>query len=120
MNKVAVYGSLLTGLSNHGYLRNSTKLKDDTVRGFDLYALTHFPGIRPGKGEVKIEVYEVDQQTLNALDGLEGHPHFYKREQVITTSGEEVWIYVIQRDMSKNRLVESGDWKAYYLNENKV
>jgi len=114
MSVVAVYGSLLKGLHNHSFLEESTFIKNDTVEGFDMYALSSFPGIIEGYGKVKVELWEVNESTLNSLDGLEGHPRHYKRTNVITESGEEVMIYVYQYKVDQRAKVLDGDWYKFY------
>ena len=65
MNKhlVAVYGSLLSDLHNHHFMKNSKYIGEGTVRG-TLYSLGSFPGLKlEGNTNISIEVYEVDDST---------------------------------------------------------
>jgi gamma-glutamylcyclotransferase (GGCT)/AIG2-like uncharacterized protein YtfP len=43
------------------------------------------------------EVYEVDEDTLDALDALEGHPDWYCREKV-ETPWKKAWVYLMPED----------------------
>lgn len=118
---VAVYGSLLKGLSNHRVLRDSMMLGTDTINGFKMYNLGSFPAIIPGDGAIHIEIYEViDPEIMLNLDYLEGHPRFYKREKVDTIYGES-WIYVLNMNgrvpLSDSKLVKNGNWKEHYKTE---
>ena len=49
---------------------------------------------------IKGEIFEVSDEMLVALDGLEQHPHWYERRkrQIKTSSGiEEIWVYMIPK-----------------------
>lgn len=63
--------------------------------------------------QISGELYEVDDQTLDKLDALEGHPNWYKREQVeicldnnFSQSTVLAWIYFNEDD--SGTLVPSG------------
>ena len=62
-----------------------------------------------------MEVYEVDDWTFMMLDNLEGHPHYYNREQVIIKDHGLCWLYFIN-DTPLHSLIEikSGDWDNNY------
>ena len=75
--KVAVYGTLKKGRGNHGLLSTSQFLGDGLIHGYDMYSVHGgFPCIVPsksGEGICKVEVYEVNEETLARLDMLEGY-----------------------------------------------
>ena len=74
MTKVFVYGTLKEGFGNHRVLRDSRKLCDATIEGFDMISLGAFPGIITGSDTIYGEVYEVtDTSVMRGLDSLEGH-----------------------------------------------
>lgn len=118
MNKIAVYGSLRKGFGNHSYYLegNSNYLGTDVLEGWVMYNLGAFPAIAEDKsGENKtivVEVYEVSDQVLKALDGLEGYPHFYNRKEVGSHFGD-AWIYFFNFPRENAVVVECGDWKEY-------
>lgn len=125
--KVAVYGSLLKGLGNHGLLANSTLLGEDTTSSnYTMYDLGSFPGLlEGGNNAYTIEVYEVDAHTLQRLDWLEGyneaHPErsFYNRHMIQTIYGE-AYIYYLNDDKLSmtNRVVTNSSWRDYKNNKN--
>lgn len=118
MNKIAVYGSLLKGFGNASLMGDSPLLAVDEVEGYEMYSLGYFPGIIPGDGKIKVEVYEVNETTLRNLDRLEGHPFMYERVPVKTVNGLEVEIYEYKRTSLDGRpRVESGDWREYCTGE---
>lgn len=96
---VFVYGTLLKGEINHSYyLCDSTCKGNAAASGYIMYNIGAFPGIVPGEGTVPGELYEVDDETMDNLDYLEGEGSLYIREKTAVTmpTGEETmaWIYV--------------------------
>ena len=119
MTMVAVYGSLLRGLGNHGVLRGARQVCEARVAGWRLVDLGAFPGAVPGDGEIDVEVYEVNADTLRCLDQLEGYVRpgvgVYDRRAVTTTCGREALMYVWNRDVNfgDDRVVDGGSWRAH-------
>jgi len=72
----------------------------------------------PETTRVMGELYNVDELTLNYLDMLEGHPTWYKREQVgidyISNKGEmgkvKAWLYFNEQIPSGATIVETGTY----------
>ncbi len=114
--KVVVYGSLKSGYGNHQHhLGNAIRLKDcETLPQYSLFSLGSFPGvIKGGRTSVQLEMYEVDEEQLRGLDGLEGNGSFYTRE-VIETSEGEAWIYLLPEERYKDHpVIEDGIWRKY-------
>lgn len=120
---VFVYGSLLRGLSNHQVLIGNGYAEfvrtDRTMPEHTMLDLGGYPGVIHG-GDTSIlgEVWRVDAECLEALDRLEGHPTFYRREpvQLAETSGAVTYFLqdsgVIRRRSNYNRpIVLDGDWR---------
>ncbi|XP_060077242.1 gamma-glutamylaminecyclotransferase C-like [Ylistrum balloti] len=94
--KVFVYGTLQRGQPNSKLFDNT---KDGhykylgvgvTVKKYPLVIASMFniPFMLPVEGSgnnIRGEVYEVDERMLEALDGLERHPVFYRREMIPVT-----------------------------------
>jgi len=121
MTKVFVYGTLLSGQRNYEHFLNPLQpIESNAVLpGFAMYCLGGFPAIKPLEGsEIKGEVFEVDDETLARLDGLEGvtrkHPDngFYNRVVATTASGVEVNVYTFRR-ADESPLIPSGDWREF-------
>lgn len=119
---VFVYGSLLPGLHNAALLHGCEPLGyGTTAPEFSMFALAagSYPAVcRGGSTAIRGAVFAVNNAVLAQLDRLEGHPEWYRREQVPLASGpaELVWIYVmpIREVDSPFVRVLSGDWAQYY------
>ncbi len=116
--KVLVYGTLLAGEHNHRLLASARCLGEAmTCEGFALFDLGAFPGmVRAREGTVVGEVYEVDRETLAALDRLEGHPDFYRRTEITLAppmDAEPVWTYLLRPEQVAGRKqIPSGSWRG--------
>lgn len=118
---IAVYGTLRKGYGNHYLIQESIFLgKTKTEPHWTMYISGGgFPVLIPGENSAVIEVYDIDQKTLNRLDMLEGFPDFYNRK-VINTEYGDAWIYFMQSYKS-NLSITSGDyadyfnWRGYHL-----
>ena len=101
---VFVYGTLMQGHGNHGWLLLGNPDARFVGRGvaenLGLYNVTQgFPGvIREQGASTKGEVYEVGNATLRRMDNLESEGHMYLREKCVVhmENGEliESWIYI--------------------------
>lgn len=113
-HRVFVYGSLKRGFHNHAILKEATIVGRGFAEGFLLYSLGSFPAAIGGSGTVQGELYEVDDQTLQALDRLEGHPHMYKRKETtcfipVMNGSLPCAIYEYQHQ-PRGKAIASGDW----------
>ena len=85
---VFVYGSLKRGHGNHAFLETADAYfmgEYVTVeQAFDLVDLGSFPGLTKGNYFVKGELYEL--KDIRPIDRLEGHPSFYRRDQIMVQS----------------------------------
>lgn len=116
---VAVYGSLRQGMGNHRLLQDGEAafLGTERVSGFQMYSMGGFPFITPAEGEIRIELYKVDRDTMLRLDRLEGYPSFYDRKLIQTSKGQ-AWIYfIVGKNLSNYEPVASGDWVLFRRGE---
>jgi gamma-glutamylcyclotransferase (GGCT)/AIG2-like uncharacterized protein YtfP len=122
---VGVYGSLRYGMSNYQYYLSSSEYKGTftTKPEYTLHSLSYYPGLKQnGNYSVVMEVYEVSEEVLKNLNRLEGYypgekSTFYDRIEIDTPWGK-AFTYIYVNELSKESIVESGDWIAY-KNENK-
>ena len=123
MNKkylVSVYGSLRKTMGNHNYYLLNSEYKGtfSTEPEYTLHSLSAYPGLKlNGNTSVVMEVYEVDEDTLKNLNRLEGYcpgekSTFYDRIEINTPWGK-AFTYIYVNELSKESIVESGDWVAY-------
>ena len=120
---VLVYGSLRQGHWNNYLLEDSEFLGTHNLRvPFFMVDLGSFPALIKDKHTSKImmELYAVDDVTMDRLDQLEGYPHFYGRTQLETEMGP-AWVYFLNEEPRewheqhdrKLPVVESGNWTTY-------
>ena len=121
--RVAVYGSLRNGLSNHvclseygAELLGTHIMPEDS--NYRMVSLGAFPAVFPADKEsatpITIEVYRVTDECLLILDSLEGHPDWYKREKV-STPWKKAWMYVMPAETYDDHTpIETGDWVDHY------
>lgn len=117
---VSVYGSLRSGMSNYQYYLSNSEYKGTftTEPEYTLHSLSHYPGLKlNGNTSVVMEVYEVDEKTLETLNRLEGYrpgekSSFYDRIEINTPWGK-AFTYIYVNELSKDSIVESGDWVKY-------
>lgn len=127
--RIAVYGSLLSGLGNHGVLgrhipNGDAELVGTTnIKGFNLYPVAgrSFPGINRGTPDDKVvvEVYDVNDNALANVRALEGYRvggrnTFYDEVDAVTDSGYTARVYLYVQDVTNSLpIVPSGDWRTY-------
>ena len=123
MNKkylVSVYGSLRKTMGNHNYYLLNSEYKGTftTEPEYTLHSLSAYPGLKlNGNTSVVMEVYEVDEDTLKNLNRLEGYrpgetSTFYDRIEIDTPWGK-AFTYIYVNELSKDSIVESGDWVGF-------
>lgn len=111
---IFVYGTLKRGFGNNRIIadQNYLGLGETVASTFQMYSLGGFPGVVRGSKTIRGELFEVDEEAFARCDRLEGHPYFYRREQVEVTGINGVvqlaWIYIYQGDTEGLREVE--DW----------
>ena len=121
MNKhlVFVYGTLRRGGARAMSIRfpNSKFIADAKVSG-SLYDLGAFPGVLLNESNSLVtgEVYEVDDETLNKLDDIEGSSNYWRKQVEISVGNHRkiCWVYEPNPEFYSNRtLITSGDWIEY-------
>lgn len=120
---VAVYGTLKRGQGNHrlidyGIANGIAEFVTATTT-VDPYLMWEggFPMVEMGTEEktgavnVHVEVYRVDDEILDHLDALEGHPNFYMRMPTLLNDfDEEVEMYFTPSSYGRTELCQHGNW----------
>lgn len=120
ITKLLVYGTLKKGYSNHRILSDATFLQEVIVGPYTMFNLGAYPActLEPST-MIQAELYEVNKETMDRCDLLEGYPAFYTRHVVRygPEPGDEAWMYFINREKMSPRtpVVETGVWKSKYL-----
>jgi len=119
MNLVFVYGTLMRDRSNHKYyLEDSSFLGIGSIKGYALYDLGSYPGIRKDENEcTRGEVFEVDDKTMSRLDKLEGEGFLYIRKVLKVEMGnglvQDAYAYIWNGSVDIERKVDfvNQPWK---------
>lgn len=110
--EVFVYGSLLRGGQYHGLMSGAEFLREDSLRGIDLYDLGPYPMAIPGQNRLYGECYRIPLGLLSRLDELEEHPHVYERQWLCLDSGNFAWIYLGRPEQVRGCvLIPDGRWR---------
>lgn len=109
---VFVYGTLLRGEANHGWLAAAEFGGEAWMDGLDLHNLGPFPMAVEGSGRCHGEVVAVSAEELAKLDRLEGVPRLYRRQRRQLGDGRWVWVYVGNaRQVRHAPRLEHGRWR---------
>ena len=112
---IAAYGTLRDGFGTNRLLRYSKHLGTcQTIEKYTLRA-SGIPFVsKEPLHNVVVDVYKVDDDTLQSLDSLEGHPEWYCREEIPVKVGDttmKAWLY-FNNGYSHLPIIESGDYKT--------
>lgn len=114
--RVFVYGTLLPGEGNHELLRGARRVGPArTLPRYRLHDLGAYPALVAGGATAVVgEVWEVDDVTLAALDRLEDHPDYYRREPVALDGEAPAEGYLLPvAHVAGTPVIHAGDWCAH-------
>ena len=121
-DRIFVYGALRPGKSAAGSMRNGAEHVRTTHINGDLFNIGWFPGVKnvkPGEpfiedsgGVVEGDMFVItDEALVGRLDGYEGYPDLYDRQQVKTQCGETAWVYTYNPAVSEDQRIATGRWE---------
>jgi gamma-glutamylcyclotransferase (GGCT)/AIG2-like uncharacterized protein YtfP len=113
--RLFVYGSLLSGERHSARMAGSRLVgQARTAAWYTLVDFGEYPALlEGGTTSVSGEVYEVDAETLAALDAFEGHPDEYRRQPISLIGEESAEAYVLPAEQAlRGRVIASGSWRA--------
>lgn len=114
---VMVYGTLKRGGGLHQALQTADFVQESLLSGYKLLNLGGCPGLVAGTNDEHVvgEIYKVDEDTLQDLDRIEGHPVMYTRTEILLPIdlGERgsftcLYVYIY------NTLEEDNSWYTPY------
>lgn len=115
---MAFYGTIKLGFGNNGVIYNAKKAYIGTGITKEKYAMYRHGipfVIKEPKTPIVVDVFEVEASNLPRIDGLEGHPNWYRRELIpVLINGKELqcWLYFMTDDRVKNyKFVETGNYQ---------
>ena len=115
--RVAVYGTLLAGERNEHWATGAFSRVPCVIWGTLYDTGWGFPAFVPGKDgrEVKGELLTVDAKVMKSMDGLEGYPNLYRRDEVEAALEDgtvvRALVYVMNRLPPRAAVIASGDWR---------
>ena len=115
-HRVFVYGTLLTGECNAHRALNARRHAAWT-RGTIYDTGWGFPAFtREGETKILGELLTVDDEGFASMDRLEGHPNFYRREEIevyLDCGGRSrAWVYILNRLPDNAKVIEGGSWRG--------
>ena len=116
-----VYGTLKQGYPNSDYLAHADFIGDFEVNGCKMAELPYAPALvcypslsnEARAAKVKGELYCVSAAHLRNIDKLEGHPHFYERQQLCWINlvpGRHVCVFAYIYKHSIDKLPLITEW----------
>ena len=112
-HQVFVYGTLKRGHRNCHYLNEAKFIgRFVTEALYSMYCFDSYPAVcLQGYHAIQGEVFRVNDEQFRLLDELEQYPDYYQRVEIPTEFGV-AWMYVVQSELCRGRLLLSGDWQA--------
>ncbi|UGV41175.1 gamma-glutamylcyclotransferase [Methanococcoides orientis] len=113
MSLLFVYGTLKSGYCNHHLLGDSVLVSEVCTKAkFRMLDMQDFPGVVMSEPASRIsgELFDVDGETLDVIDDLEGKWFF--RGEVLLDNGSKAGMYFLSPDVQHERysVIESGLW----------
>jgi len=110
---VFVYGTLRRVHGNHHLLEGAHCYGvGATKANYAMYMVSGYPYVTSTEERNPIigELYAIDDETLDKLDKMEGHPRYYtRREIIVVVEGVEYTAWMYFRD-PYGTLIPSGDF----------
>ena len=109
MQRAYVYGSLRKGHYNFKSFSGISYIKTTKLKGWDLFSLGSYPGIKPGKGTLVVDLVEMDNATYKQVLKMELGAGYSEIDITIDGISGKFFPY----NYNLTELVPSGDWSDY-------
>lgn len=111
-----VYGTLMRGHALHPVLaRGATLLAEGSVPG-RLVDLGRYPGLVPGRGRVRGELYRIDDPALLAVLDREEGVQFVRSRTTVTLARARrarAWVYRYRGPLHHAVRIPDGDYRSH-------
>lgn len=114
---MAVYGSLREGAYNYDrfvqyYGKEAFKKRStEVIKGFDLYSLGPYPGIKQGEGPLTVDVFDCNEKVAEQIRRMEEGANYSALEVETSQGPATIWLY--NGKVSEQNQVENGDWISW-------
>ena len=115
-HRVAVYGPLRRGKSNHALLVDQQFIGRTTLTAITLYDLGEYPGAKLEQSDgVVVEIYDVSPEVMQQLDQFEDYDPeqpshgLYDRKRLHTSFGL-AWVYLYNPEVQGAKPIRAGAW----------
>ncbi len=112
---VAAYGTLRKGYGNSRLVDRGNNHVGTGITVED-YRMTSsgipFVSKNNPVSKIVVDIWKIDSNQLAQVDGLEGHPNWYRRELIdvnVNNSIMKAWLYFNEQSRG-NTLIENGDY----------
>lgn len=114
--RLFTYGTLMRGHALHPVLaRGATFLEEGSVPG-GLLDLGRYPGLVPGRGRVRGELYRLDDPALLPVLDREEGVQFVRSRTTVTLAGDRrarAWVYRYRGPRDRAVRIPDGDYRSH-------
>jgi gamma-glutamylcyclotransferase (GGCT)/AIG2-like uncharacterized protein YtfP len=120
---ILTYGSLRKGEYNYDYFKLYYKKDFEyittlTLKGYDLYSLGAYPAIKISKNPntlLTVDLIKLSEEAKRVIDNMEFGAGYSAITKIIEFNDKTFpcTLYVYDENISKNRLISSGDWSEF-------
>jgi gamma-glutamylcyclotransferase (GGCT)/AIG2-like uncharacterized protein YtfP len=108
------YGTLMRGYGRHRFLVAAATLVGEATAPGRLVDLRHYPGLIPGRGRVRGQLYRLHRaELLPVLDREEGYNFVRGRTTVTLVGGRRAraWVYRYRGPRERAIPIPHGDYR---------
>lgn len=111
---IVVYGSLRAKpepFYNFNACGKQQFIKKFNLEGYELYSLGAYPAIIEGKGNITVELHEVDERTYQRIRGMELGAGYNEKQIEVDGKLASLYVYNNAERLRQRERVISGDWQ---------